>query len=148
MIEIKDMTFAEIETLLDRVRYGHLGCAKDNHPYVVPISFTYDDHTIYLYTTEGKKCDMIEANPEVCLQVEEVLDNDNWRSAIVVGQVEKLTSVKDREKAFAAVVAANPNLSPAISFRWVDEWVREEKDSEVIYRLTAETATGRQTGAH
>jgi nitroimidazol reductase NimA-like FMN-containing flavoprotein (pyridoxamine 5'-phosphate oxidase superfamily) len=148
MIEIKDMTFPEIEALLDRVRYGHLGCAHDNHPYVVPISFACDEHTIYLYTTEGKKADIIDANPEVCLQVEEVFDNDDWRSVIVVGEAQKLTNGKDRDKAYAAIVAGNPELTPAISFRWVDKWVREQKDTEVIYRIERKSTTGRQTVAH
>jgi nitroimidazol reductase NimA-like FMN-containing flavoprotein (pyridoxamine 5'-phosphate oxidase superfamily) len=148
MLEVKDMTFGEIEGLLDRVRYGHLGCAQNNHPYVVPIHFAYDDRTIYIYTTEGKKSEMIDANSEVCLQVEEVIDDEHWSSVVVVGDAEKLTDTEEREKAFAAVTAANPTLTPALSLRWVDEWVREQRDSEVIYRINRKTVTGRQAGSH
>lgn len=148
MLEVRDMTFGEIEVLLNRVRYGHLGCAKNNHPYVVPIHFACDDRSIYIYTTEGKKSDMIGANPEVCLQVEEVIDDENWSSVVVVGDVERLTDANDREKAFAAITAANPTLTPALSFRWVDKWVREQKDTEVIYRIDRKTITGRRAGTH
>jgi len=148
MLEIKDMTFGEIEGLLDRVRYGHLGCAQNNHPYVVPIHFAYDDRTIYIYTTEGKKSEMIDANSEICLQVEEVIDDENWSSVVVVGDAEKLTDTDEREKALAAITAANPALTPALSFRWVDKWVREQKDIEVIYRIERKTITGRRAGMH
>jgi nitroimidazol reductase NimA-like FMN-containing flavoprotein (pyridoxamine 5'-phosphate oxidase superfamily) len=148
MLEVKDMTFGEIESLLDRVRYGHLGCAQNNHPYVVPIHFAYDDRTIYIYTTEGKKSEMIDSNSEVCLQVEEVIDDENWSSVVVVGDAEKLTDADERQKAFAAITAANPNLTPALSFRWVDEWVREQKDTEVIYRIERKSITGRRAGVH
>ena len=148
MLEINDMTFGEIEQLLDRVRYGHLGCAHNNHPYVVPIHFAYDDRTIYIYTTEGKKSDMIDANAEVCLQVEEVIDDENWSSVVVVGDAERLTNADERQKAFAAITAANPTLAPALSYRWVDKWVREQKDTEVIYRINRKTITGRQTVSH
>jgi nitroimidazol reductase NimA-like FMN-containing flavoprotein (pyridoxamine 5'-phosphate oxidase superfamily) len=148
MLEVTDMTFGEIENLLDRVRYGHLGCANHNHPYVVPVHFAYDDRTIYIYTTEGKKSDMIDANSEVCLQVEEVIDDENWTSVVVVGDAEKLIDSKDREKAFAAITAANPTLTPALSYRWVDKWVREQKDTEVIYRINRKTITGRKAGSH
>ena len=144
MLEVKDMTFGEIEGLLDRVRYGHLGCAQNNHPYVVPIHFAYSDRTIYIYTTEGKKSEMIDANSEVCLQVEEVIDDENWTSVVVVGNAEKLTDALGREKAFAAVTAANPTLTPALSLRWVDEWVREQRDAGVIYRINRKSVTGRQ----
>ena len=83
MIEVKDMTSKEVEDLLGRVNYGHLGCSSNNHPYVLPIHFACDQQTIYIYTTEGKKSEMIEANPEICLQVEEVVDSENWMSVIV-----------------------------------------------------------------
>ena len=146
MIEVKDMTSAEIEALLERVRYGHLGCSQSNHPYVVPVHFAYEDRFIYLYTTEGKKSVMIDENPEVCLQVEEVIDNENWASVIVVGDAEKLTQPSDREKAFAAVVTANPSLTPAVSWRWIDSWVREQRDSGVIYRIKRKAISGRQAG--
>jgi uncharacterized protein len=148
MIEIKDMSFVEMESLLDRVGYGHLGCAEDNHPYVVPIHFAYDDHNIYLFTTEGKKSEMIDANREVCLQVEEVIDSENWSSVIVVGDAEKLTDQKDREKALSAIIATNPNLTPALSFQWVDKWVRQQHDVEVIYRIDRKSITGRRSGGH
>ena len=146
MLEVKDMTFGEIEGLLNRVRYGHLGCAQNNHPYVLPIHFAYDDRTIYIYTTEGKKSEIIDANSEVCLQVEEVIDDENWSSVVVVGDAEKLTDTEEREKAFAAVTAANPTLTPALSLRWVDEWVREQRDTGVIYRINRKTITGRHAG--
>ena len=148
MIEIKEMSFAEIEALLGSVRYGHLGCARGGHPYVVPVSFAYDEHAIYLYTTEGKKSEIIDDNPEVCLQVEEVTDNTNWRSAIIVGQAEKLTSVKDREKALSVITASNPDLTPALSYRWLDDWVREERDAEIIYRINRQSASGRRTNGN
>jgi len=134
--------------LLDRVRYGHLGCSRNNHPYVVPIHFAYDDRAIYIYTTEGKKSDMIDANAEVCLQVEEVIDNENWFSVIVVGDAEKVTQAGDREKAFAAIVAANPTLTPAVNVHWADKWVLEQRDTEVIYSLKRKTTTGRRAGGH
>jgi nitroimidazol reductase NimA-like FMN-containing flavoprotein (pyridoxamine 5'-phosphate oxidase superfamily) len=148
MLEVKDMTFGEIEGLLDRVRYGHLGCAQNNHPYVVPIHFAYDDRTIYIYTTEGKKSQMIDANPEVCLQFEEVVDDENWSSVVVVGDAQRVTDAGERERAFAAVTAANPTLTPALNFRWVDEWVREQRDTGVIYRINRKTITGRHAGGN
>ena len=148
MLEVIDMTFGEIEGLLERIKYGHLGCAHNNHPYVVPIHFAYADRTIYIYTTEGKKSGMIDANSEICLQVEEVINDENWSSVIIVGDAERLTDVTGREKALAAITAANPTLTPAVSSRWVDKWVREQRDTEVIYRINRKSTTGRKAGSH
>ena len=45
--------------------------AKDNMPYVVPLSFGYDGGAIYLHTApEGKKIEYFEANPSVCFEFE------------------------------------------------------------------------------
>lgn len=146
MIEVEDMKAAEVEAVLGRIGYGHLGCAKDNHPYVLPIHFAYDSKMIYFFTTEGQKSKMIDHNPEVCLQVEEVVDNENWVSIIIIGEAEKLVDSLDREKAVAVIKAVNPTLTPALSYRWLDNWVREIKDIEVIYRINRKSTTGRRAG--
>lgn len=146
MIEVKDMTPKEVEDLLGRVNYGHLGCSSNNHPYVLPIHFAYDEHTIYIYTTEGKKSQMIDSNPEICLQVEEVVDNENWASVIVIGEASRLLSAADREEAYTCIAATNPTLTPAISYRWLDNWVRENKDIEVVYRIKRKSTSGRRAG--
>jgi len=146
MIEVKNMKSDEIEDFLGRVNYGHLGCSSDNHPYVLPIHFAYDQQTIYIYTTEGKKSEMIDANAEVCLQVEKVVDNENWVSVIVVGDAQRLASAADREEAYASIAATNPTLTPALSYRWLDNWIRENKDVEVVYRIERKTTSGRRAG--
>lgn len=146
MIEVKTMTSNEVEDFLNRVNYGHLGCSSDNHPYVLPIHFAYDRQTIYIYTTEGKKSEMIDSNSEICLQVEEVVDNENWVSVIVVGDAKRLANAADREEAYASIAATNPTLTPALSYRWLDNWVRENKDAEVVYRIDRKTTSGRRAG--
>jgi nitroimidazol reductase NimA-like FMN-containing flavoprotein (pyridoxamine 5'-phosphate oxidase superfamily) len=148
MLEISDMTRSEIETLLDRVKYGHLGCARNNHPYVVPIHFTLDDGTIYIFTTEGMKSEMIDTNPEVCLQAEEIVDDEHWSSVVIIGDAERLRNPNERARALEKITSANPSLTPAINYRWVDAWVREQKDIEVVYRINRKTTTGRRAGAN
>ncbi|MBM3888153.1 MAG: pyridoxamine 5'-phosphate oxidase family protein [Verrucomicrobia bacterium] len=60
---------------MDEIICGSLVCrvamAKDNAPYVVPMSFGYDGSAIYLHTaTEGKKIEHFTANPQVCFEFE------------------------------------------------------------------------------
>lgn len=145
MIEIEDMSHDEVESLLSRVNYGHLGCSRNDHPYVVPIHFSYIDGVAYLYTTEGKKSEMMDANPEVCLQVEEVVNNENWSSVVFIGQAKRVTAESEREMALAAVVSTNPTLTPARSVRWIDNWVRDTRDTDVIYGIKGRVVTGRRT---
>ena len=143
MIEVLDLSDSEITELLERVGYGHLACCRDDKPYVVPIHYGVSDGSIYIYTTEGKKADIIAKNSAVCLQVEEVVDNRNWKSVIVDGRAVKLQPGEERDRALDAVVAVNPTLTPAVSIRWLDEWVRE--NIEVIYRVEPTAKSGRRS---
>lgn len=142
MIEVVEMGNTEIDEVLKRVGYAHLGCARDNRPYVVPINYAYDGTSIFIYTTEGKKSEIIDGNPAVCLQIEEVEDAENWRSVIVNGDAERLTDEVGREKAMDAIVKENPHLTPAVSIHWLDSWVRE--NVEAIYRIEIATTTGKR----
>lgn len=145
MIEVEDMRRDEIETLLSNVGYGHLGASADGQPYVVPVHYTYDKQDIYVFTTEGKKVEMIRENPKVCLQLEDVKDNENWRSVVVLGIAEQVTDKAIREKAVSLIAKVNPTLTPAVSIRWMDSWVRE--NIEVILKITPKQMTGRASVA-
>jgi len=143
MIEIRDLTDAEITELLQRTGYVHLACSRNDEPYVVPIHFAYDDGVIYIYTTQGKKSEIIRTNPRVCLQAEEVRDNEHWQSVIVDGEASQIVEEKERERAIKLITVTNPKLTPAVSIRWMDSWVRE--NIEVIYRIFPLRTSGRAT---
>ena len=144
MLEIEEMTAQNAHLLLKEQNYGHLGCARpDARPYVVPIHYAYDEPDIYIFTTEGMKTECIAANPEVCLQVEDVLDSGHWRSVIVNGRAEALTEPEDKERAMQLITQSNPKLTPAISRMWVDAWGRA--NVVTIYRICPEIISGRQT---
>lgn len=141
MIEILEMTVPEINRLVSRIGYGHLACSLEDQPYVVPIHYSYHNAEFLFYTTAGKKTAVIDANPRVCLQIEEVKDNASWKSVIVFGNAEKIVENDEREMAISWVSATNPGLTPAIGIRWVDNWIRE--NIEAVYRITPNQMTGR-----
>jgi hypothetical protein len=143
MLDIEEMESKEIQDLLQQVGYGHLGCAGEGHPYVVPMHYYLENSDIYLFTTEGMKTKYIDANPEVCLQVEEVQDLLHWRSVIVTGRAERLTEQQDINHAMQFIKERNPTLSPAISRTWIDVWGRANVIA--IYRIHPSEMSGRNT---
>lgn len=143
MIEIEDMKDADAREVFTRIGYGHLGCCDDNKPYVVPIHYSYNGEFVYIYTTEGRKADILEHNPEVCLQAEEVESNEAWKSVMAFGSVERLFDEDERQIALDLILEHNPKLTPAVSIRWMDSWVRE--NIEAIYRFRPRQISGRQT---
>ena len=143
MLKVEDMSPAEMHALLQRESFGHLGCARDGRPYVVPMHYAYDGKDLYFFTTEGMKTRFIQANPQVCLQVEEIIDTINWRSVMVVGRAIELTLAEEMQKAMKLITERNPSLTPAISATEVDAMGRGVDIA--LYRITPEIIDGRQT---
>jgi len=144
MLKVEDMSPAEMHAVLQRESFGHLGCARDGRPYVVPMHYAYDGKDLYFFTTEGMKTHYIQANPQVCLQVEEITDSMNWRSVMVVGRAQELTLANEMGRAMKLITERNPSLTPAISATQLDSIGRAVDIA--IYRITPEVIDGRQTG--
>lgn len=80
-----------------------LGVARDNIPYIIPVSFGYDGAALYVHTAqEGRKIEFFEANPTVCLEFEREVtlkthENDpcswsfSYQSVIGYGVIRELT---------------------------------------------------------
>ena len=143
MLKVEDMAPAEMHALLQRESYGHLGCSRDGRPYVVPMQYAYDGKELYFFTTEGMKTQFIEANPKVCLQVEEITDSTHWRSVMVIGQAEQLTNPEETQRAMKLITERNPSLTPAISATQLDTWGRAV--DLTLYRIRPDLIDGRKT---
>jgi nitroimidazol reductase NimA-like FMN-containing flavoprotein (pyridoxamine 5'-phosphate oxidase superfamily) len=143
MLKVEDMSPGEMHALLQRESFGHLGCARDGRPYVVPMHYAYDGKDLYFFTTQGMKTRFIQANPQVCLQVEEVIDSTSWRSVMVVGRAHELTLADEMRQAMKLITERNPSLSPAISATEIDSMGRGVDIA--LYRITPEIIDGRQT---
>ena len=139
--EVVDLNEREIEDMLCRTHYGHLACSLDDKPYVVPTNFAYDMPFIFMYTTAGMKSRILDMNPRVCLQIEEVVNSSDWRSIIINGDATKIIDPVERERILRLILKTNPTLTPAMSIRWVNNWIRENK--EVVYRIDPIEITGR-----
>ena len=87
---IHKMTADECRSALQGASVGRLGCALDSQPYVVPINFSFDGTYIYGFTTLGQKIEWMRANPLMCLEVDEVVGQNQWMSIIVFGRYEEL----------------------------------------------------------
>ena len=85
--------------LLARTHLARLGCARGGQPYVVPVYFTYHDHSLYGFTTVGQKIEWMRANPLVCVEADEVVSPQQWMSVIVFGRYEELPDTPEWQSA-------------------------------------------------
>lgn len=67
---------AWIEEVLQKARVLELGMVdRDGSSHIVPLSFGYDDGTLYVHgAPEGRKNEILNANPKVCFQI--LLDSE------------------------------------------------------------------------
>ena len=92
----------ECTSLLSAARYGRLALSKDNQPYVVPMSYVYQDGKLYLHSRGmGKKVEYATNNPRVCFQID-VLEKERWSSVVVSGISRLSDSVEAKQKMFDA----------------------------------------------
>jgi len=105
---------------IDEIIRGSLVCrvamAKDNAPYVVPMSFGYDGAAIYLHTApDGKKIEYFEANPQVCFEFERNVElrrdpqiackwTFSFESVIGYGSISELVEPAQKERALNEIM--------------------------------------------
>ena len=143
MLKVEAMSKGEMAALLLRVGFGHLGCTRDGHVYVVPMHYTYDGHELCFFTTEGTKTEFITANHEVCFQVEEITDQSNWRSVMLIGEAHKITNPEETERTMQLISERNPTLTPALNRTDIGAWHRLSRIA--IYRVRPSAIYGRKT---
>jgi len=137
----------EIEDLLKHQLIARLGCFADGKVYVVPISFAYDGKSIYALSREGMKVEMMRKNPNVCLQIDNLGQMDNWQSVIIWGKFEELIEKHERnealtrlmERSLPAVTSELVHISPHYPFL-TDQL---ENIAGVVYRISITEKTGR-----
>ena len=68
--EIKDKN--ELISILKRGKYGIIGLSKNNEPYVVTLSYGYDnvENALYFHCAKaGQKIDFIKSNHQACVTI-------------------------------------------------------------------------------
>jgi uncharacterized protein len=145
---IHDLAFDECVQLLQRNSVGHLGCAKDDEPYVVPIHYSFDAerHVIYVVSTVGQKVEWMRANPRVCLTVDEISDKNHWTTVILNGAYEEVGDL-DIEDAGEAQQRAQQLFQRRKEW-WLPAMAKHLPDAPrevVVFRVRIDRMTGRRS---
>jgi nitroimidazol reductase NimA-like FMN-containing flavoprotein (pyridoxamine 5'-phosphate oxidase superfamily) len=61
----------EIEAILQEATVCRVGITDGNGPYIVPLSFGYDNGALWIHSAnEGRKIDMLRKDPRCCFEVD------------------------------------------------------------------------------
>ncbi len=88
----------QINNILSSRLVGRIACTDGKHPYIVPVTFTYDGVYLYGQTNNGRKLDILRKNPHVCFETDMITGLTNWQSVVIYGRFEEL-SYEEGEKA-------------------------------------------------
>jgi uncharacterized protein len=140
MTSIATMNPEEKIELLQKIGYGHLGCIHEGKPHVIPMQYYVKDDAIYMFTDRGTKSHDLTANPDICLQIEELSDIDNWSSITIAGRAEIIEDSPKFSEVAQVIKSQNPTFSPVINREITD--MSELERSIAIYQIHTDKITG------
>jgi nitroimidazol reductase NimA-like FMN-containing flavoprotein (pyridoxamine 5'-phosphate oxidase superfamily) len=145
--EIKDRK--TIEQILRRATVCRLGLCDGDRPYVVPLSFGYQDNRLYFHSApEGRKMEIIRKNPHVCFEMD--LDEEcvgaevpcdwtvRYRSVIGFGTAHELEGVEEKRKALDVILVHYSDRDYS--------YPPGALDKVAVVRVDVESMTGKQAG--
>ncbi len=141
---ITEMTDLECRALLASETLGRLGCSRGDQAYVVPISYVFEQGTIYAFSSIGQKIAWMRENPRVCLQVDRIRTRLDWVSTIVFGRFEGIPDdeahARERDAVWE-ILKQRPNWWEPAFTATVKGGV-ERRMQPVYFRIRIETLTG------
>jgi len=102
----------EIFDIIKNGRFTSISMSKKNEPYIITLSYGYDQAKNALYfhcATEGQKIDFIKSNPHVCGTIIE--DNgyqegcvQAFRSVVYRGDITIITEIEEKKHGFDVLI--------------------------------------------
>lgn len=94
---IQEMTIKECKDALAQANLARLACEMDNQPYAVPVYLAYEGNYLFGFATMGYKIDCMRSNPLVCVEIDDIKNQNQWMSVVVFGTYEELTDTPEYE---------------------------------------------------
>ncbi len=145
---IENLTNDQINHVLAMQLVGRIGYGTGKKIYVVPVVYVFDGKHIYAHSKEGQKINIMRKNPAVCFQVDAIEDLGNWRSVVIQGRFEELTTKPLQEKAIKLLNDRFIPLKTSNAAKPSYERVRGSHEIEkplraILFRISIDEKTGR-----
>lgn len=103
----------------------------------MPVNYVFDGGNIYIHSLAGRKISALRLNPRACLQVDEVIDDYHWQSAIAFGTYGEVSDASERERAVGLLLSRFPHLTPVESVP-----VHDGQSSVILFRIQVDEISG------
>jgi nitroimidazol reductase NimA-like FMN-containing flavoprotein (pyridoxamine 5'-phosphate oxidase superfamily) len=97
---VEEITPDECRQALASAKFARLACALEDQPYVVPVYLAYyqsqsGEDYLYGFATLGQKIEWMRANPNVCVEVDDISNSSEWLSVVALGRYEELPNIHE-----------------------------------------------------
>ena len=108
----------------------------------MPIQYVYDGEYVYAHSIDGMKVRMMRANPEVCFQVDRIVNFSNWQSIITWGTFEELTGEEAATATYMLAQRLTTLIASGLSLHDM-KLTDSSRQKMIIYRIHLHEKTGR-----
>ena len=140
----------KIEALIKNSIVCRLGINHGKTPYVVPLSFGYNNNTLYFHSgPKGKKLGLLRAGPCVCFEfdrVTQVIEAKNpcswdmkFQSIIGTGKIEFIEKIEDKIKALKIIISQYTDRQMKIP--------EAQFKATIVFQLAIDNMTFKQNSA-
>tara|TARA_R110002072_G_scaffold271545_1_gene431538 strand:- start:229 stop:681 length:453 start_codon:yes stop_codon:yes gene_type:complete len=129
---------------------GHLAYVYNKSPYVIPITYHYDDiaNAIIGYSGIGHKIKALRINSEVSLEVSEIDSVNKWQSVVVHGTYREFlgSTAKINLHKFSEGVKDIIKKTEARDLKFLSEFSSKifKEGSPIVFKIDIEGLTGRE----
>lgn len=136
--------------LLSQNYIGHLAYTFNNKPFVVPITYYYDNinNTVIGYSGKGHKIKALRINRDVSMEVSVVNSVNNWESVMVQGIYREFegSTAKINLHKFSEGVKAIINNREGKNLEFIGEFSSKiyKEGPPIVFKIEIEELTGRE----
>jgi len=137
-----------IEAIINASLVCRLALSDQDQPYIVPLSFGYQDRTLYFHSAlEGKKIDIIKINNRICFEFDlntEIIEAEKackwgmkYKSVIGFGRAVLVHNIEEKKKALNIII----NHYSDQNFQFPDKAIKKI----AIIKIKIERMTGKHS---
>ncbi len=144
---IQELGKEQCEELLGKAGYWRLACTFEGQPYIVPVYLAYETSALYGFATMGQKIDWMRANPQVCVETDDVHSQTDWWSVVAQGTFEEFPDTGEyaerRHEAQALLEKSTP-LWWKVGVEAAQTRQRFDRNHAIFFCVHVDQMTGRK----
>jgi nitroimidazol reductase NimA-like FMN-containing flavoprotein (pyridoxamine 5'-phosphate oxidase superfamily) len=143
-MQIEQLKEEECLKILKLKQLGRIACSYNDQPYIVPLNFVFDgDKYLYASSVIGQKITWMRKNPLVCIEVDQIDGQNDWKTVVVYGKFEELPNTSEFAdlRDFAGEILSKYPVGEQLPDRTGKDKTIPENNT-IFYRISIEKMTG------